>query len=113
MMKLNELMVDDGDFIYYHPQMRNVFEDNMDYLRNHSSTRLQVVSEGLAYTFQNDLQGLFTALKIPSQLHYVVMRMNYFTTFTSSVTDTLTLLIPNADEVSQIVQSNNATNRIT
>jgi hypothetical protein len=111
-MDLNKLMIDDGDPYYYDPVMRNVFEDHMEYLRTSPATETRSVPEVLAYQNQNNLQGLFNAMRIAPELHFIVMRMNKFTSFTSNLEEDHLLLIPNADEVGHIVQSHRATNRI-
>lgn len=111
-MDLNSLMIDSGPPIYYNVAMRNVFEDHMEYLRNHPGTQVIAIPASAAYHYQNNLQGLFQSLDIAPQYHFIVMRMNHFTSFTSTLNDTLTLMIPNMDEIAHIVQSYTGTNGI-
>lgn len=111
-MDLNSLMVNDGPSIYYDVGMRNVLEDNLEYLRTHPNTRLLSVEASAAYQNTNDLQGLFHSMRIPAHLHWLVMRLNHFTSFNSSLEGTLLLVVPDEDDVARIVQSHMTVSRI-
>lgn len=111
-MTIDQYMVSDGPAAYYDGNMRNVFEDHMAYLRTHPTTIYKAVDPALAYQYEFDLMGLFQALGIQPHLHYLVLRMNNFTTFNTKLNDDLLLLVPSSDVVDKIKQSYTSKNRI-
>ena len=111
-MLLDNLSINEGPAIFYNQGMRNVLEDHMEYLRNLNTTQLIAVEPAAVYRNANDLQGLFAELRIPPHLHWVVMRINHFTSFTANFEGLMLLRVPNPTEIDRIVQSYTTTNRI-
>jgi hypothetical protein len=112
-MTLDQLMVPDGPAAYYNPGMMNVFEDHMNYLRTHPLTQYKEVDPALAYQYEYDLKGLFQKMNISQHLHYIVLRMNGYTTFNDKLGDALLLMVPNPDEIDRIKQSYTSKNPIS
>lgn len=112
-MKINELMVDPGPSIFYDSAFRNVLEDHMTFLREHSQTIQITVEPTQAYRFEHDLFGLLAHYNVPVHFHWLVMRMNKMTSPTDSHRDINTLLVPDHTVVEHIRQSHMTRRRIT
>jgi hypothetical protein len=111
-MKIDSLMVSPGASIYYDADFRNVLEDHMTYLRQHSSTAQIDVEATKAIKYQFDLFGLLREYRVPEQLHWLTMRMNNMTSPTDATADISSLLVPDHTEVGRIAQAHQTTRRI-
>lgn len=111
-MALKQLMTAQGPDIYYDPAFRNVLEDHLSYLRALQSTVRRAVSPGEAYRFEYDLFGLLKIYGVEAHLHWVVMRLNNYTSPDEFRADVTELLVPDATVVDRIRQSHQATRRI-
>lgn len=103
-MKVDSLMRDAGPSIYYDPDFRNVLEAHMTYLRNTSNEYI-AVEPSAAYKYEFDFFSLLAFYKVPSHLHWVVMRMNNYASPTDNGRDLTALMLPNQKLLSQIVSS--------
>lgn len=110
---LSDLMRADGGAMYYDDAFRNVLEDHLTYLRGAPTTQHLNVAPGDAYRFEYDLYGFLSKFAVPAQLHWVVLRLNKFTSPEEFGPDCQTVLVPDAGAVSQILQSHKAARRIT
>lgn len=88
--------------IYYEQGFRIHLEDHMTYLKTLASTRKVDISLHNAYKYQGDLDGLLTELKIKPEFHFIIMRMNDFTSPQEYTPDTLILLIPDSGVIEKI-----------
>lgn len=112
-MALQDLMLDSGPDVYYSAAFRNVLEDHMVYLRNHPQTSPLLVDPGESYQWRNDLFGLLSARAIPAHFHWMIMRLNNYTSPTQFIPNTVALLCPNFSIVEKIRQSHKSTARIS
>lgn len=112
-MAINAQMVDDGAGVYYTEGFRSVLEDHMTLLRNHPTTSLVTVSPADAYHYNHNLYGVLQKMKVPMYLHWVIMRMNNWTSPRVFHLDVTSLLFPDMTLISQIQQSYSSKNRIT
>jgi hypothetical protein len=101
---IHSLMVPDPDPIYYNEGLRVVMETHLDYFRTHPTTSVLDVAPVEASKYKGDLFGLYTEMKIPPSLHWIVMRTNNYTS--PNATDDLIryVLIPAKSELDRIRQ---------
>lgn len=111
-MGINDLMLSAGPSIYYDDSFRNVLEDHLWYLKNHSSTSVLSIEPIKAYKYEYDLYGLLNNYSINMNLHWIIMRLNNMTDPTEVTRDLKMLLIPDIRVIEQIRQSHMTTRRI-
>lgn len=97
--------MDFGDDVYYDSGLRIDLEDHMTYLRTHPSTTKVIVDPVYAYKYAGDLSSLLLHYNVPIYLHWVIMRLNNFTSFADSTDKLSTLLIPDTSEIERIRRS--------
>lgn len=105
MSAVDSLLTAQGTGVYYTDAFRNVLEDHMTYLRNAASTTVMNVDPIKAYRFEFDLNGLLLDMGIPLYLHWLVMRMNNYSSPQQVPADLTTLLIAAPSELTMILQS--------
>lgn len=110
---LESLMVDPGPNVDYSPEFRNVLEDHMGYLRSHPDTIPLTITPDDAYRFEFDLWGVLQKSNVPSNLHWVIMRMNNYTSPTEFAHTDTVLLVPNPDVIDMIRQTHLTTHRVS
>lgn len=112
-MSLNTTLVDPGPDIYYTKQFRDVLEDHMVLLREHPNTKPMTIMPGESFQWRNDLFGLLSSKNIPRHLHWVIMRLNNYTSPRQFTTETMLLLVPDSTVLEKIRQSHNSSARIS
>jgi hypothetical protein len=103
-MAINKLMVQEGPSIHYDPKFCRTLETYMDYLRKHPETQSVPINPHDAYKYEGDLISLLRRYQVPRHLHWVVMRMNEFTSTSDVKQDLQSLLVPLDDVVNNIRQ---------
>lgn len=112
-MAIDNLMLPDGDAVYYTEDFRHVLEDHMEYLRTHQSTKAASVNPEYAYVYRNDLFSFLAHINLPVYLHWVTMRMNNWVSPTQFTRDTPMLMLPDPATVQQIKSAHTAGNRVS
>lgn len=103
-MKIDNLLADHGSNIYYDPAFRNVLEDHMSFLKTHPDTKKINIESVYAYKYVGDLSGLLKHYNIDIYLHWVIMRMNGFTSFNEAGENIVELLLPDSRAIERIRQ---------
>jgi hypothetical protein len=111
-MSLLNLMVDPGPDIFYNPEFRNVLEDHMTWLRENHCQPV-VLKPDESYQWRGDFFGLLSQKGVARQYHWVVMRLNEYTSPHQFEQDTQAILLPNETVIEKIAQSHNSLPRIT
>lgn len=111
-MALSDLLVDAGPSVYYDSAFRAVLEDHLTLLRERYSSLL-IIEPDEAYQWRGDLYGLLHAKNEPRHMHWLIMRLNQFTSPVQYHEDVLTLLKPDYTFVGQILQSHQSTTLIS
>jgi hypothetical protein len=91
---INNLLFSAGSSEYYTAAFRQVLEDHMAYLRTNQSTSTITIPAQVVWENEQDLFGFLQTQNIAPQYHWVVMRLNNFTSpfqFKKGITK---LLIP-------------------
>ncbi len=103
-MNINSLQIDDGSNIYYDEVFRNVLDNHYTFLKTTGKVNNLNIEPVYADKYEGDLSGLLTHYKIPLVYHWVIMRLNDFTSFNENSASLVSLLIPDFDLVEQIRQ---------
>lgn len=99
---LYQSMRNDGPVVFYTPDFRQLIEDHLEYLKtNNRSTRIQINDKDL-HKYEYDLIGLLLEYKLPRHLHWIVMRLNGFTSPDQFTELTTSLLIPEPSEIDRL-----------
>jgi hypothetical protein len=99
---INNLMVDDGDSIFYDPEFHVTMESHMPWLRQLASTTTITLLPIDSVKYDADLGGLLQKYNVPVCYHWIVMRMNKLNSpseFNSTITS---LLIPSGDAIESL-----------
>ena len=101
-MSINDLMVRDGGAIYYTAAYRRMLETHMAYLRERSANNIVAIEPHLAYKYEASLFDLLHHLKVDTQHHWLVMRLNDFTSPTQLRSDQQFLILPDFNEIDRL-----------
>ena len=112
-MTIDNLMLPDGDAVYYTEDFRHVLEDHMPYLRTLQTTKVAPVNPEYAYVYRNDLFSFLTLINIPAYLQWTTMRMNGWMSPSDFTQDTEAIMLPDPGTVQQIKSMHTAGNRIS
>lgn len=103
-MKINRLMGNDGDSIYYSQRFRRYLETYMPYLRNHVDSEDLVIDHHDLYKFEGDFYGLLSKYNIERKYHWIVLRINDLLNPNEVPQHLEGIKIPNPSQISKIVQ---------
>ncbi len=112
-MKINNLMLPEGSKDFYDPSFQNTLEAHLMHLRESETTYVTSVLVINTILYRRDLFGYLNKIKVPTYLHWLVMRVNSFFSpydFTEGVSQ---LLIPSSKDVEILRQSWRTTAVIT
>ena len=98
------IMVNEGPSIYYDFNFRVVLESHLTYFRNNVTTKSQPIIPNDAYRFEGDLYGLLRRLGISSEYHWLIMRVNDFTSPQETTSELKSILVPDPSAVEKIRQ---------
>lgn len=98
--------------LYDDPGFRNLLEDHLTWLINHESTSVVGVTAHQIEVFDFDWIGLLSELSIPTELHWIVIRMNGGVSLTDLPSDLRFLRIPSSDVIQNLVMINSSTKKI-
>ena len=101
-MLIDKFMVNTGESIYYDEAFRATLESHMGFLRSSDKTRTVSVVPQKADVYNGDLFGYLGEVGIPYQYHWIIMRVNAFTSPYDFGSETYTLLVPDQKEIETI-----------
>lgn len=109
---INDLMIDPGDPIHYTTSFRRVIEDHLEWLKTLPKTSVIPVDPMQAHKYEFDAAGLYNELGIPAYLHWVVSRINGFTSLTQ-VPSTLTqVMVPATEDIGRLAATHSTSLRL-
>lgn len=76
MASVNELVTYTLPHYAANPRLRNVLITHRKYLREHESTTSMAVDLKVARPYLYNLYGYLTTVKIPSQLHWIILMLS-------------------------------------
>ncbi len=113
MASIGAYMPDDGPKIFYDHDFRRMLEDHMHYLRSHSTTDSIDVDGHVANKHHGDLVGVLTHYEIPLHMHWLVMRMNRFTSPLQYTSSDLNLIVPSQTVIGTLMKRFRANQKIS
>lgn len=112
-MTVENFVINMGPDVYYSDKFRDVLEDHMTYLRTHPETGMTVITPGEANQWQGDFFGLLQDKGRPAHLHWLIMRMNGYTSPLQFTSDMIAFIEPNPAVVDRIRQASASAARIS
>lgn len=100
---INNLGVSESSAFYYTDEIKALLESHVEFLKNHNETRIVQVSPHLTYKYEGDFYGLLMTLKIPPQYHWIIMRMNDYTSPTEMPENKIAFIQPGFNVIDQII----------
>lgn len=84
---LHDTMASVGSEFTYTESYRTYIESHLNYLRSQDEAFEVLLDKGQVYKHLNDFSSLFLEMGIPYEDHYVMLRMNGFTSITELTMD--------------------------
>lgn len=109
---IEALAYDSANEIFDDVVFKNILEDHLSWFINHNSTTILPVTAHQVEVYDFDWIGLLRALNIPSDLHWLVIRMNDGMSLTDVPTTLRALRVPDYSVVQNLVMLNASTKRI-
>lgn len=81
-----------------------VIEDHLEYFRNHPTTTSLTVTGRDLNVYEFDWIGLLTSMRIASELHWIVIRLNGGMSYTDVPQDLVGVLVPDLTEFRNLIQ---------
>lgn len=103
MPSINSLAMSESSAFYYSREVRTLLESHVQFLIRHPDTSIFQITPNLAYKYEGDLYGLLATLKVPMHYHWIIMRMNGFTSPTEMPENKIAFLQPSFAVVEQII----------
>lgn len=103
MMSINSLAASEAAAFYYSREIKNMLESHVEFLKAHPETRIVPVAPNITYKYEGDFYGLLTTLKIPMQYHWIILRMNDFSSPTEMSENKIAFIQPSFNVVDQII----------
>lgn len=91
-----------GD-IYDSPDFRRLIEDHLTWLITHPNNTSKQVTAHLVDVYDFDWIGLLTELRIPTDLHFTVIRMNGGASLTDVPQDLRAIIVPDLAVIQNLV----------
>lgn len=101
-MSINQMMVPDGAALYYSEPWMRMIESHLSYLRERSVDNVVAVLPYLGNKHEADLFGLLRQLRVRAEHHWIVMRLNDFTSPNQIRSDREFLILPNFDDIEKL-----------
>ncbi len=108
MAKLDQFLKEAVPAVVYDESFMDVLEDHLTWFKTSSKTTTVAVTPNQADVYSFDLAGLLIALNVPLRVHWLVMRMNDYTSFCENDNTLTSLLLPDLatfDQLSQVQQA--------
>ncbi len=91
--------------IYDTAAWRLVVETHLNWLRTQRESDVVVVPPYLAYKYEGDLYGALTELRIPTHMHWTIMRVNgLYTPNDFRGEEAITLYVPTRETFQELAQ---------
>lgn len=102
-MSINKLAVSESSSFYYSREIKTLLESHVGLLIKSDETSLMELLPSIVYKYEGDLYGLLTVLKIPLQYHWIIMRMNGYSSPNQLPHNKYALLRPSFAMIDQII----------
>lgn len=102
-MSINSKMIRDGAAVYYSPGWMRMIESHMAYLRQQSAGNVVSITPHQAYKYEADLFGLLHVLRVQSEYHWIVMRLNDMTSPNQLTSQHTSLILPDFAQIEKLL----------
>lgn len=102
-MTISRRIINEGAALYYSPGWYLLIESHLQWLLSRMDNRLLTVTDGDAYKFEADLSGLLLKSGIQTEYHWIIMRMNGYTSYTDYRVERTQLVVPDQQAIEQLV----------
>lgn len=105
---IQKLMESDGESITYTASFRRMIEDHLPYIRAHETTETLNIRDDVAWRFHGDLIGVLLHYEFRRDLHWLIMRVNKYTSPMDFHYEDRFLHIPSTTLVSRLIRTHRA-----
>lgn len=102
-MSLSDEMVPEGPEITYSDGFKQMIEDHLTYLKMDKQTQTMFVNNDIAYKSNGDLVSVLQEYDIPAYQHWIIMRMNGYTSPMEYLESHITLIIPSTVTLDKLI----------
>ena len=88
-----------GELFNYSIAFRNYIETFIPSLVSSTDSRLVPLNMDLAFKFTGDLKGYLISIGVPDSIHYIVLRMNGYTSYHQFPGQSQYILLPGDSDV--------------
>lgn len=92
-----------GNNAFYSREFRHNLELHLDYLRQNAPMAPMAITEQLAYKYEGDMYGAMAELGIRSHMHWIVLRLNGFTSPTQLLSAAGVLMVPEEATITRLL----------
>lgn len=79
-----------------------LLETHLDWISRHAETRVLGIDKGIANKFNGDLFSYLSALNIPREIHYAILRLNRMTSPTDFNDQIDNLVVPSVKAIEDL-----------
>lgn len=105
---IETLIVGSASAVYDSPEFKTIIEDHLSWLLSLESTRPVSVTPHQIEVYDFDWIGLLQALRVPIDLHWIVIRMNGGMSLTDVPNDLRAVYVPEINVISNLMMLNNS-----
>jgi len=103
-LSVSKLRLDRGELFFYKSIFKQGVEDHLTELINEPSTSNMSVTPFQNGKYRGDFYGLLIDLKVPMDLHWVILRMNGYHNPTAFTSDLLWIIVPDRGYLSVLAK---------
>lgn len=100
--KISLLLPNNPNNIFDTVEFRTIVEDFLEALKTSASTRAESIPPSIYYLWRFDWRGLLVAMGVPTELHWVTIRMNGGKSYTDVPKELAILLIPDGGYITNL-----------
>lgn len=103
-MDIDNFAHDEGPSIFYNDDFRAVVEAHVEYLRTHEDTKMLFLEPHVVDRYEFDLQGLLWHYKMPSYMHWIILRVNNLYSLTTFPKELSQVSVPSESAINHLRQ---------
>jgi hypothetical protein len=107
-MDIDKLSIGLDNLDYYSDGFRNMLEDHYSWLKTQSSTKTVPIDGYLAVRYEFDFYGLLQNQNVPTELHFITMRLTGYTSPDQMTRDLQSYVLPDPAVISRLYSTYSA-----
>lgn len=112
MASITALAMEEPKQVYLSTEIRNLLESHIEFLRKHPTTTFFGLEPHLIYKYRGDFYGLMIQANVPINYHWLMLRINGYTSPTNIDENRLYFIQPNFTFVEQIINAYRASKNV-